>query len=98
MGKRLGDEDSAAVDLLLDRANTAQSGDSGAFATPAGDAAVKRIGAVEAVFRLLAEMPAAEPPADLVQKTMQRTHQQENLAPGTSSQHPQPPALGQEHA
>jgi hypothetical protein len=82
MGKRLGKDDARAVDLLLDRSNVAANNGSSAFATPAGDAVVQRIGAAETVFRLLAEMPAADPPSDLIKKTMERIRERGSVTPG----------------
>jgi hypothetical protein len=94
MGKSLGEHDAAAVDLLLDRTSDANS--SNTFATSAGDEVVKRIGIAEHVLRLLAETPAAEPPKDLIQKTMERIRQRGAIAPGTvpSDQ----PSIGQKPA
>jgi hypothetical protein len=78
MGKRLSEDDAQAVDLLLDRSNTISDGAAGAFARPLGDETVKRLGAAETIFRLLAETPAADPPADLVKKTMDRIRERGN--------------------
>jgi hypothetical protein len=96
MGKRLGDEDAQAIDLLLDRSNTVANNNSSAFSTPAGDSVVERIGAAETVMRLLAEMPAADPPADLVRKTLDRIRLRGNVTPsaleGDRPSIPQEPA------
>jgi len=79
MTMKLGDDDSRAVDLLLDRSNKVTDGNgnggSSVCVTPVGDAVARRIGAVETVLRLVAEMPAADPPTDLVAKTMDRIRQ-----------------------
>jgi hypothetical protein len=82
MGKRLGEDDALAIDLLLDRSSAATTNSSSTFATPSSDSVVQRIGAAEHVLRLLAEMPAADPPADLTHKTMERIRQHSNVAPG----------------
>jgi hypothetical protein len=82
MGKTLSEDDARAIDLLLDRSNTVTSNNASAFATPAGDSVVERLGAAETVMRLLAEMPAADPPADLTRKTMEFIRQRGNLSPG----------------
>src|ERR1700733_517725 len=82
MGKRLGEDDAQAIDLLLDRSSTAANNSSSTFAAPAGDAVVERIGAAETVLRLLSEMPAADPPANLTQKTNERIRQRGHVAPG----------------
>ena len=104
MSKQLGDDDALAVDLLLDRSNQVSDGNGGSgtgvYVTPVGDAVTKRIGAVESVLRLVAEMPAAEPPADLVARTLDRIGQRANqgmMAPGAAATQgqPQQPIIGQ---
>jgi hypothetical protein len=104
MTKQLGDNDAQAVDLLLDRSNQVSDGNgnggTGVYVTPVGDAVARRIGAVESVLRLLAEMPATDPPADLFEKTMDRIAQHPSqgvMAPGTAATHGQPqhPIIGQ---
>lgn len=74
MNKRLGENDAQAVNLLLDHGNTATGSTDGSlvFAPVVGDSVTKRIGAVETVLRLIAEMPAADPAPDLVKRTMER--------------------------
>jgi len=103
MTKQLGDNDAQAVDLLLDRSNQVSDGNgnggTGVYVTPVGDAVARRIGAAESVLRLLAEMPAADPPADLAERTLLRISQRAAhgvMAPGAdASQHqPQQPIIG----
>ncbi|HEY7089578.1 MAG TPA: hypothetical protein VH518_15885 [Tepidisphaeraceae bacterium] len=84
MNKRLGDDDALAVDLVLDRTNMVSGntsgsgdgnghgngGDTGVFFAPVGDAVAVRIGAVEAVLRVLNELPDENPPAGLAERTV----------------------------
>ena len=90
---KLGDDDARAVDLLLDRTTDMKTD---AFATPQGDSVAQRIGATETVFKLLAAMPAVDPPDDLTKKTMdfirERGHQ-----PG-AIEGDQPPMSELDHA
>jgi hypothetical protein len=82
MNKQLGEDDALAVDLVLDRTNKVNTnaaaasdgngGDSAVFFTPVGDSVALRIGAVEAVLRVLNEMPNEDPPDDLAQRTLGR--------------------------
>ena len=74
MARKLGDDDRRAVDLLLDRGNGTGDNITGTFVTPGG-IAPKRVEAAEKILALLQLMPAAEPPADLVSKTMTRVDQ-----------------------
>ena len=74
MMPRLRDEDRLAVDLLLDRAASSAGNGSGngqTGFTPVSNAA-GQVRQVEAVLRVLDMMPAEEPPADLVSRTMRR--------------------------
>jgi hypothetical protein len=74
MRTRLDTEDRRAVDLLLERANGI--GDTPAveqlFKAPVLGNFEKRIDAVDRVLELLGNMPAEDPPADLVSRTLQR--------------------------
>jgi len=73
MNKILGDNDALAVDLLMDR--TMSNNGTGvvtSFVSPVGDEVVRRVGAVESILRLVAEMPAGEVPAGLAQRTIDR--------------------------
>lgn len=76
MMPKLRDEDRIAVDLLLDRA-VASSGGNGSGNGHSGYTQVhgsgpEQLGRVEAVLRVLEMMPAEEPPADLMARTMRR--------------------------
>ena len=66
MTKRLGESDRRAVDLLLDRAAADGSYVSHAQPTTEGLEGVQR------VLNLLDRMPAEEPPADLMARTLAR--------------------------
>ena len=72
MNMTLRNADARAVDLILDRAVTAQG--SGGATLFAGDPGVsgEQVAAVEKVLKLLDAMPAAEPPADLLRRTLDR--------------------------
>ncbi len=89
MLQRLGDEDGRAVDLLLDK--TANAGQTSMYAVPGYHGFEKRVHSVSGLLRLLDAMPATEPPADLMVRTMQRIEQRGHhapAAPGTSPIHP----------
>jgi hypothetical protein len=92
MSKRLGDDDAQAVDLLLEHGGTAADVAAGAFLTSLSESVVDRVGIVESVFRLLSEMPAPEPPADLVQRTVERC-QHAGIVPAAAAQAEQPPLV-----
>jgi hypothetical protein len=65
------------------------------FASPIDDEVIKRVGAVETVLRLLAEMPAPDPPSDLVQRTLDRIRVRTAAVPRTTSEQPGPhPIIG----
>jgi hypothetical protein len=78
---RLTDEDARAVDLLLDAHGTdgngnghaAGDGNGGghAFQTATSLNFTQRLARVEQVLDTLGQMPATEPPANLVTRTMQ---------------------------
>ena len=72
---KLSNEDGRAVDLLLDRtaASGAEgNGGSGVFVAAADGVGRERVHAAEKVLSLLKWMPAQEPPADLLARTMDR--------------------------
>ena len=76
MTKRLRDSDRRAVDLLLDRsAGAGNGGDgngSGGYIAHVQPATEPGIMGVQQVLSLLDLLPADEPPADLVARTMAR--------------------------
>ena len=76
MNVTLRNEDALAVDLLLDRSSAASggagNGGSTRFVSAADGASPERIHAAEKVLGLLRLMPADEPAADLVARTMSR--------------------------
>jgi hypothetical protein len=75
MTKRLAVSDRRAVDLLLDRSTDAATGDgggNGSYVSHAQAATEPGIQAVQRVLSLLDMLPAEDPPADLVARTMAR--------------------------
>ena len=69
MKTKLRDEDRRALDLMLDRMPAA-SGNGGAVYAAAQGAARERIARVQEILQVLDLMPAADPPKDLVDRTM----------------------------
>jgi len=69
MVTRLGEADGKALDLLLDRPQTDGAAQP-AFRTPHASTVQERVNAVDKVLRILASMPAADPPPDLVARTI----------------------------
>src|SRR5437016_5153575 len=82
MTRKLNEADRAAVDMLFDRIRSADgktgNGNGGSEAVVMMTAPVsdERISAVERVLLTLEEMPAPEPSADLVVRTLQRIARQ----------------------
>lgn len=74
MTRKLSDADRAAIDLVLDRLNTADGKSSGDtdYAMTAPIAEEGRLAAVQQIVKLLGAMPAHEPPADLAIRTLQK--------------------------
>ena len=74
MTRKLKDADRAAVDMLFDRITSAQAkgGSSDAVVPVANAVSDTNLFAVEKLLNMLAIMPAAEPPADLSTRTLQR--------------------------
>jgi hypothetical protein len=85
MKKRLGDDDASAVDLAFDRANSAKkvSGLAAIFGAPVNNQVAKRYTAVDNMLRLLAQMPAEDPPVGLAQRTCDTIFQRTPLRPTT---------------
>jgi hypothetical protein len=76
MSKRLSAEDRHAIDLLLERPDgSGKSLVEMVFAHPAKGKFEARLDAADKVLSLLDNMPAADPPEDLVSRTMQRIEQ-----------------------
>jgi hypothetical protein len=79
MNRKLSPADAMAVDLILDRAATAQANGNGeggttSFGTASSHARVsnERIAAAEKVLKLLDLVPPHDPTSDLVQRTLGR--------------------------
>jgi hypothetical protein len=68
MNAKLREEDRRAVDLLLDRGMAAAGKAKPVFAVEGGSQ--ERVLGVQQVLQLLDAMPAAEPSADLVDRTL----------------------------
>jgi hypothetical protein len=79
MVKRFSDDDRRAVDLLLERPNGV--GDTPSveqlFRAPVQGSFERRLEAAEKLLSLLDEMPAEEPPPQLVARTLQRIREVE---------------------
>jgi hypothetical protein len=72
MKLKLTPEDRTAIDLLLDRTATASSQNAHGYTT---GAPVENVEAVRKVLQLLETLPASEPAANLVNRTMARINQ-----------------------
>ena len=72
MTKRLTEDDRKAIDLLLDRTLVGADGNGGSFVSHATSVPQARLESAERVLRVLEAMPISEPPADLIERTMQR--------------------------
>lgn len=70
MMPKLRNEDRLAVDLLLDRAVASSGGNGQTGFTQVNGAVPEQLGHVQAVLRVLDMMPADEPPADLMTRTL----------------------------
>ena len=75
---RLSDEDSRAVDLLLDSPETGNGngngnghGISNAFQAATSTNFTQRLARAEQLLDVIGQMPATEPPANLVARTLQ---------------------------
>jgi hypothetical protein len=99
MMPRLRDEDRLAVDLLLDRAassagNSTGNGNGHSGFTPVNRTGPEQVGRVEAVLRVLDMMPADEPPADLVARTVRRVESESARHDPAALRPPQPSMTG----
>jgi hypothetical protein len=68
MPKQLSPEDSRAVDLVLD----GESMQRGPMYAAVNNGVGERMNAAEDLLQLLDHLPAEDPPADLIRRTMQR--------------------------
>jgi len=80
MTKRLGESDRRAVDLVLDRTTDADGNGNGGYVTHAQPATEPGLQAVQRVLSLLDVMPAEEPAADLIARTMARIDSRAGVA------------------
>jgi hypothetical protein len=69
MSRTLSDEDRRAVDLILDQ-GAAATNDALKKVVPL--VSPKRMASVSKVFAVLGQMPAEEPPRNLIEKTMRK--------------------------
>ena len=101
---RLRDEDRLAVDLLLDRAVASSGGNGSANGhssfTSVNGSVPEQLGRVEAVLRVLEMMPAEEPPADLMARTLRRVEAESAQRDPSVLRSPQPivPDMHMPHA
>jgi hypothetical protein len=89
MKLKLTTEDRNAIDLLLDRAASAVKAPSHNYAAAAGAQHLQSVGSV---LKLLQILPAAEPPADLVSRTL--AHISQATGQAMAGQIMQTPAAG----
>jgi hypothetical protein len=92
MTPRLRDEDRLAVDLLLDRAAGSDGNGHAAF-TPFHGAGSEPVARVQSLLRVLDLMPADDPSADLLDRTVRRI-EDESAARDPSVLRPAQPAPG----
>ena len=99
MMPRLRDEDRLAVDLLLDRAVTGSNGGGNGNGhpattfTPVSGTVPEQLSRVQSLLRVLDMLPAEEPPADLLARTMRRVEEQSAQGP-SALRPPQPGVSG----
>ncbi|HYO08162.1 MAG TPA: hypothetical protein VER17_04260 [Tepidisphaeraceae bacterium] len=72
MTRKLNSADRAAVDMIFDRLNTTHANGGDGFVAMTAAVEDRRLGAVETVLNVLAQMPAPEPSSDLAVRTLQR--------------------------
>ena len=83
MTKRLGESDRRAVDLLLDRSTGVGNGNgngNGGYVAHAQPATEPGLQSVQRVLSLLDLMPADEPSADLMARTLARIESRPDVA------------------
>lgn len=84
MAKRLGDDDGKAVDVVLDQhASNGHPSKVKAFVTTPDLA--ERVDRVQRLLHLLDQLPALDPPHDLVGKTLARIDQGAYMRPGRAA-------------
>jgi hypothetical protein len=97
MSERLSTEDRQAVDLLLERPDG--HGDlptvNQLFARPVRGQFEARLETVGKILSLLDQMPSADPPADLVSRTLRRV-EEARLEPGTGGTNLPEPTLARD--
>ena len=103
MMPKLRNEDRLAVDLLLDRAVASSAGngsDGQTGFTPVNGAVPEQVGHVGAVLRVLDMMPAEDPPADLMARTLRRVEAESAQQDPSALRPPQPiaPQMQMPHA
>jgi hypothetical protein len=76
MSTRLNDDDRRAVDMLLDRQT--EPGKSG-FVASMQPVFTDRLNSVERLLNMLEQIPAAEPPANLVARTLRRVEESDAI-------------------
>lgn len=92
MAKKLSHEDSRAIDMLLDRSGSASVmmsavSNVGSSTVKNGKMNMKNhLRAADRVLRTLSQMPAAEPSADLVKRTLARIDESTVVAPALLSE------------
>lgn len=67
---RLTNDDRCAVDLILERSSESHS--QGCFSRAPSATLEERLGRVEKILHILDSLPAEDPPADLVSRTVDR--------------------------
>jgi hypothetical protein len=86
---KLSDDDGRAVDMLLDSAASSNgNGGQGFKAAPAPFR--ERLETVESILNLLKEMPQADPPRNLVAKTLQNIERRRNKRRAAAKLAPMP--------
>jgi hypothetical protein len=96
MAMRLGEEDGRAVDLVLDRGSMEPGQPASVYVQPGTDGLERRVTNVENILKVLAQMPAADPPSDLVGRTMQRIDQAKVNSASSQPRPYVPPQQGQD--
>jgi hypothetical protein len=82
MVRKLTEDDGRIVDMLLDAAGNAPQNPmlSQVFTSSQPAMFEKRLDSIERVLSLLDQMPASDPPADLVNRTLSRIEEREYIS------------------